>query len=500
MCYRALITALCTLAIVSPFAFSQTPTRAHDLRESSQSKMRAKEIEGQKMRLLGDLKGIDADADNLDRGLARASVETSIADAAWDLDKYWSEGLLERALDMTLPEAPKPDKPANDEPVGAQPKEPAAADFSLWSVRSRILSIASRDKQFFERLSTKAKTASSRRDSVLEFSSLASNAIASGDIEAASRYVLDAIQAEPTQSAAAYEILYIAAHDRQEADNLLLAYISRLQTLQLPAAAIQRTLNVLSVPTFPNPGMCQRLIGAAVPPAGPEAARAYINYVLTAVAAVQITDPPALPSLRYSLVSIWFPLQQYAPDMIGEFMQLESATRGGGKSTIQLPSLPVDSADQQSYKAEQENAAKSKDPEVVANAIETALVHSDFQTARKLLGTLPDSETKVRESERTNMWEAVDLVRKGEVLESEELAEKLTQPDSILAVCPLIVAACSKAKNTACAETTLNYASKMIAKTSTAARLPKALVKLAASIAPVDHERAFELLEDAVLA
>ena len=52
------------------------------------------EVSWQEFQLLTDLQYLEDEVKKLDKPLARASAKVSIGDAAWDLDRTWSQKLL----------------------------------------------------------------------------------------------------------------------------------------------------------------------------------------------------------------------------------------------------------------------------------------------------------------------------------------------------------------------------------------------------------------------
>ena len=79
--------------------------------------------------------------------------------------------------------------------------------------------------------------------------------------------------------------------------------------------------------------------------------------------------------------------------------------------------------------------------------IDSTIVAEDFDTARKLIDKLPAGERKKQSLEKVNTKEATSLVRKGELVAAQNLAERLSTAGSILQVYPLIVEAYATKKN-----------------------------------------------------
>ena len=69
-----------------------------------------------------------------------------------------------------------------------------------------------------------------------------------------------------------------------------------------------------------------------VPAPGPEVMRAYIGYMLEALNNLEQQEPGYLIARRPTLLSLWIPLQRYAPEMATAFLNLEGRSRNPGRS------------------------------------------------------------------------------------------------------------------------------------------------------------------------
>src|SRR6266550_8499273 len=132
---RAAFVFLCILS--SPCLYSQN----RDVKPNRD------EIQSQKLVLISDLKSLAIEIPRIDGPLARALADAEIADAVWTLDREWAKALLRDAYKFTYPTEDEHVK-SPPRPVGAQPQPPTEVDRARNDIRSRIFSVAGRDKTF----------------------------------------------------------------------------------------------------------------------------------------------------------------------------------------------------------------------------------------------------------------------------------------------------------------------------------------------------------------
>src|SRR5205085_3535179 len=208
-----------------------------------------------------------------------------------------------------------------ERPAGAPPTLATSVERASNAVRRRVLEVASRDKAFSNELVQRGAEKLGSYEKHLRYVELAQQAISNGDQKAASSYILQAIEADPTQVGSMFAINELAAHDRAAADSLILQYIDQLRRFPL-ARENQSTLRTMF--------MLGRLVSPSaeaqqnIPAPGPAVMKAYIIYVLDSVGKM---DQSGLQRSRLWLLSIWEPLKQYAPDLTSTFMDLEARSR-----------------------------------------------------------------------------------------------------------------------------------------------------------------------------
>src|SRR5205085_2014374 len=218
----ALMLALCITSI--GFAQSTTPSRPKEL-------LPPKDIASEINILLGDLHSLERETLKFSDPVAEALAKAEIADAAWQLDRIWAKKVLSAAYELALPNTEQ--SPSQNRPAGSIPLMPNAADRSRLKVRKRVLEIARTDKDFISelvQLEQKSLGASGKHDAS---AILGDQALMAGDIKTAADYILQGIEADPTQINAPHLINGIALRDRALADNLILHYIDELRKFPL---------------------------------------------------------------------------------------------------------------------------------------------------------------------------------------------------------------------------------------------------------------------------
>jgi hypothetical protein len=471
--------------------------------------------------LLSDLRGLESRAAKLDKPLARASAKAEIADAAWTLDRDWSMKLLREAYGITFPEEEEQIK-LRDRAVGSAPTAPSAIQIARNAIRNRVLEIASRDKAFREELAQLSERKLGKLETHQLYSDLAAKSVAASDNETASDYVLKAIDADPTMLNVGATIFEIAARDRKAADALILQYIGRLRLFPVSQSngSALRTYMFLRDLVTNNNRMYLALVGKSVSskdlqtqPPSPIVMRAYVSYVIESLGALEQREPGSTMRFRGTLLSTWVPLNQYAPEFLGPFFQLEKLSRGPGEDASLPTAGDSESGGVDTYEQRVKKALESDRPDDVT--INIAIGRGDFDKARKMIDKLPDDSHKSQLIENVNAPEAVALAEKGELGLAIVLAERLNRAASILQVYPVLLKKCLSAENKWRATPLVYQAIKQLKKADTAALspppgmpetakgpdpIPLSLSKLAKSVAVVDETLALAVLDETVIA
>jgi tetratricopeptide (TPR) repeat protein len=450
----------------------------------------------EKLYLASELRAIEAESAKLDKPLAVALAKAEIADAAWSLDNEWAKQLLSEAYELTFPEEKELEK-LRDRPVGAPPSPPTDTDLSRDRVRDRVFGIAGRDKGFADGLLRVGQQKSGRFEEHVRNSGLARKSIEAGDYKEAGDYILKSIEADPTQINAGFSILDMAARDRAAADKLTLQYIERLRAIPLSVAdqSAIRVYLVLSRIVFPvngTPASSQR-----VPPAGPAVVRAYVSYVIESMSRLEQREPGGTKVLRPFLLSAWQPLQRNAPELAEAFLELDRLSRRPDDGAA-LPAASGERARAGRAEEQVKRALDSGKPDDLT--INFALSRGDFAGARKMLDLLPDGEGKTRLAEAVNSQEAASLARRGETIEAERLARRLTKGMSILQVYSVLIDRCDKSQDPSCAPVLVNRAREQLKGVADQRDVPLALSRLAKTILPANEVLALEVLDEAVAA
>jgi hypothetical protein len=470
----------------------------------------------QRLVLLSDLKNLAIEIPRLDGSLARAMADAEIADAAWTLDPDWARKMLREAYRLTYPTDEEQRKFQPDLP-GTAPKPPTVIGRARSDVRKRILSVARRDRVFADQLVRDSSDHVTKDDRQMMHAQLALMALNEGDTEAASRSIQENMEIDPTQTIFIDLVNDLATKDRAAADKLILQCIANLSAIQLTDGfSIGRADLVLRWLVFPNsffPDPNKRISGP-----GPAVMKAYVSYILERLAAREQREPGSLKLARTTLLSVWLPLNAHAPELKERFMQLEALSRTPGKDAS-LPTQSYEAADKERSGKKDNDALNSNSPDDLS--IRSVIAREDFETARKLIGKLPDGERKTELTEQLNTKEVISLVEKGDAFGAQSLAERLSQIGSMLQVYPLIVQRYATDKDQAGASEAVHQAVKQMKRagskpTSTSTPsygLPASFVrsphesdavllslgKLAKAVLPVDSLLACEVVDEMVV-
>lgn len=476
--------------------------------QSIEIKLDDNDIALRKLGLLSSLQALETESTKLDKVLARALAKAEIADAAWVLDQAWAKKLLREAYEFTFPEEEEQNKLRN-ELVGAAPKFPTDIDRARSEVRNRVFSIAVRDKAFVDELTKLGAQKLGHYEELLRNANLATKAIEAGDKEAAGRYILQSIEADPTQISAGRAILDLAAKDRAAADTLIIQYIERLRTIPLSFEnqSLGRTHLILNELVFPNPNRNILL-------AGPLVMRAYVAYIIESLRKLEQLRPGFLKRARGILLTAWLPLKKYAPELTQAFFELERLSISPGDDAS-LPKVSDVEASKERYEKRVKDALNSDQPDELA--INFAITRGDFDKARKLIEKLSDGPIKTQLTEMVNTQEAISLAKKGNLVEAERLAGQLNKATSILQVYPVIINKYVISKDHSNATLIVYQAIKQLKHANTEVAIPPAgipssalvisreldpvllsLSKLAKVVVSMDEPLALEILDETV--
>ncbi len=473
------------------------------------------EVSIKKLELLADLQALNAKVVKLDGPLARALAKAEIADAAWTLDQDWAKKLLKEAYGLTFPTEEERSRLRNVA-IGAAPVLPNATDRARNEVRNRIFSIAGRDRAFANQLAQLGADELGRSEQQFRYARLATDALSNGENEAASRYILQAMEADPTQLLGTSVILDVALRDRAEADRLIIQYIKLLRATPLSMAnqSALRTYFILGGLVFPS--RSTHPLSGQIKPAGPDVIREYASFLIESIGRLEQNEPGSAQRFRGFLLSAWLPINQYAPELIGRFMELERLSRRPGQDAA-LPRTSPEETSRASYESRIREALNSDQPDELT--INFAISREDFSVARKLIGKLQDGAQKTELLETVNAREAMSLATKGDIAGAERLAEQLGRATSILQVYPVIINKCVAKRDQSCVTASVYQAMKQLKRANTELIAPPAgipasvvpgsrefdpvslsLSRLAKAVAPVNETLALEVLEEMVRA
>jgi len=460
----------------------------------------------QRLWLLSDIKNLETKAKGLEKPLARASAFTEIADAAWTLDEDWAKKLLNDAYLLTLPDEEE-QKRLRERPVGAEPQIPTSTNRTAVGIRIRILQIASRNKIFVNQLLQLATDKLGSYDAHLNNSLLASQAFSQGEKEATRGFILQALRSDPTQGTVVSVINEIAARDRTFADELIIQYLDILRTVPLSyqnRSLLRVQVFLESLIFFPS------VFGQQVSLPDPAVLKAYSYFVIDRIKQIQEQDPNSLQRARSFLLSAWQPLRNFAPELIGEFSSLELKTRKPGEEAF----YPKNFEDIY-QKANEKRVQKSQESNQSNFAeINSEINKSEFDKARRLIDKLSDGSQKNQFLEMVNTQEALNFIKKGNLVSADILAQRLKKSVSILKVYPAIIKVCAENEDRTCVTVAGNQAMKQLKNAdntlSPLTDIPSSLIdknptqplvnlsKLSLAVAPSDENLALNILDEMV--
>ena len=368
--------------------------------------------------LLIDLQNLAAQATNLTNNLARARANAEIADPLWILEEQSAKELLKEAYKLTFPD-PVP----NASPARSGSKTnfsfPTPLELARRDLRNRVLQVASRDKAFAGSLIKLQEDNMDKTEAHIENATLARQAFGDNDIEAGSKYLIDAWHADPTEAMAGMIIKALATKDRAAADKLIIEYLGILRSVPLLLPDDQaRVYLVLFQLIFTNLVPAQK-----VPPPGPEVMRAYSVYVLDNLSALEQTSPGSLRRFRAVLLYLWPPINQYAPDLIPSFIKLEALSRSS-KDTGPIPNIDeIVAANKKSQNKQLEQNLESENPDPLV--IQAGVRNGEFNKVRKALDRMEEGDAKDQLLDLVNARESMALASKGSIDRAEAMALRL---------------------------------------------------------------------------
>lgn len=430
-----------------------------------------KNLSQERAALLSELSSLEKETLEFHDPLAEAAAKAEIAAAAWQLYREWAKTLMRAAYKLVLP-APEQD-PARSQ-AGSIPRLFVGAESSRLRVRRRILDVARSDKDFIDELIQMEGENSGAYGKHLMRGILASEAFEAGDINTAADNIIEAVKVDPTQGTAPDVINRVSMRDRALADRLILQYIAELRKFQLSSAnqsdiRVRGILHSLMNPYAPFDPSSGRQ-PERIPPPGPEAMRACVAYLLEAYAGLEQREPGYLRWSRRAFLSLWVPLQRYAPDLAPAFLNLEARSRPAGQS-LTLPTAASQAEQERArYERSLKNESESDRPD--EGVILRAIGRGDFDKARKMIDKLPDDARKKQLRERAGEQEALSLAARGNVYAAETLAKDLTRADSIATVYRALVERAVAAKDRARATRLVYQAMQQVEKADTSAPLP----------------------------
>lgn len=405
--------------------------------QTRDQKPRVNSTDAEKLQLISELQILDAQSARLTGPLARARAKAEIASALWHIDEEGAKRVLTDAYELTLPEEEEREK-SRSKAVGADFPFPTELERARREVRGRVLQVAERDHAYAKQLVKLGTETLGKNEAHLLNATLARQALSDGDIEAAGKYLTDAVEAEPTQTMAGLIIQELAKKDRAAADALIIRYIDRLRSIPFSfSQGTARTYFVLLRLIFPALGSDQQ-----VKPPGPAVMKAYAIYVVQSLGQLKQSEPSGLVRSRNVILTASQPVRQYAPELMTAYLELERLSRGRGEGNS--PQTIGEITESSRHDRERQLNASLNQETLDVSLIEVAARRGMFDKARNALKTLPDGDRKTQLTDLVDAQEAASLVTKGDVVGAERLAEKLRTAPQILEVYLSLVNKCGK--------------------------------------------------------
>lgn len=495
----AVATCFINCSLVCTTALCQTPDEVQQRKQAIESK----------------LKDLSADISKLQSPLSRAAAEIEIADALWDLDRKSAHSLLTDAYTLTIPPRDESKNQVQDKSTPQRLQLTSRADRARNSLRSRIMSIAARDKALTDQLNELGTEALSKRERSSLHSSLARTSLENGDIEAAKQNIAKTFEIDPVSGSVQDVINDLAIHDRLAADALAVQYIQAIRNVTLTNIDFRQVYLTLSQLVFPNSMFSDP--NRRIPPPGPLVLRSYAIYVVEVLSRMEQAAPGAVARNRNFLLSASSAIKEYAPELTAQFLELERLSRKPGQ-TANVPTKTLEEREKEWYEQKKKAALDTDRPDV--SAINALINRGEFDHARTAIDKLRDGNEKVQLLERTNALQARHLLTRGDVTGAGRLALQLTKPNSLLNVYPAIIQKCTEQRDQLCATNVVNQAVKQLrVADKTAPDLPKGipeeailrssrevdpvvqtLARFALTLMKIDKDMALDVLDEMVLA
>jgi hypothetical protein len=386
-----------------------------------------------KLTLFSELQSLAAQATNLASPLARARANAEIADALWGLDEERAKEILTEAYKWIFAE-----KSASGLNEILTRKGSIYTDQARRDIRNRILQVAARDSVFARNLMKLKAENSDKTQDHFDSAMLAKQAFDAGDYDAGKKYIIDALQADPTQTMAGLIIQELAKKDRVGADRLIVEYIGMLR--KVPTSISEdwaRVYFVLLQLVFPALTADQTL-----PAPGPAVMREYALYVVESLGSLERRAPGSLRKIRSLFLTAWSPVQLYAPELIPTFLSLESLSRRPGDTGL-IPTMEeIVNSDKTTREKRLTHSLEDGFPDIPI--IEAAARRGEFDKARRAISRMEDSEAKNQLIDLIDTREAVALASKGDMPNAERLALRLHDSSRILEAYASLIARWNK--------------------------------------------------------
>ncbi len=480
------------IAILLVFAFQ---SKSFCQNVSNDSSPILEELQSQKQLTLTSLNILDNQANRIGNDLAKAAAKAEIADAVWQLDNDFAKKILLEAYKLSLPNGEEKEKLKN-RTVETAPVEPTQNDIDRMKVRSRILQVARRDSTFIKELVKISAKELGEVEKAETLNSFSVKALRAGDTSQAKDFINQAIQIDPTQQIG-WSILQLAAENRELADEAILQYIQTLRNFPLSTESFFRAYSSLQMAVFPLP-VYDVGRNRQISPPNPNVTKTFIQFVLEKMTTFEKNQSGSMRQYRPVLNQLWFPVNQFAPELRNNWMWLEQITRRNGDSPIDSTPQSSQEKARKDYEERIKKALESKENKELVQAVRDAVYYDDYKTARNVLSEIEDETLRNKYEEYINANEAMWQAKKGEIIEAQRLAGKLGETKNIAKVYPIVIEQCVKFKDEPCALSLSNQAIKILKSDEKTNIPPYFFSALAKSVYKLDDVSMFPILDSMV--
>jgi hypothetical protein len=372
--------------------------------------------------------------------LARARAKAEIADVLWILDDSEAKVMLTEAYELTFHEQEhNKNKGLNN--VTDQYNVSNEEQRSKAEIRNRILQIATRDSIYLSQLLKLTSDKFGNKEAHRSNKELAKQLINDGNDQEASKYIIESIKVDPTNTDIGSILMKLRKKSPGLAEQIIIKYIEQLRGL--PFTDIKTQANIYILLEFLVFSSDQDLSALSCSPL----IKAYTIYVIDNLNQIRKVSPTFLIRSRLTLIKIWPIIRECLPALIPAFLELEPLSRARPDNIA----LPTEAElrrkyDRQAQRKEDnlQKAIESETPDYFT--IKAAVNRELFQKARNMISKMNDGPDKSELIEFVDVQESLYLIKRNRISEAEKLAQQIKSARKIYEVYTLLIEKCAKDK------------------------------------------------------